>query len=122
MKQPTTAFSVWLLLAGAILCEVVATLSLRLAIDRWEGIFLVIGGYLFAFILLARTLNAGTSVGVAYGIWGASGVALVATFGVILFDETLSLMQIIGIGFIIVGVIVIQGGSAGDPEKSGVKQ
>ena len=66
----------WLLLGGAIAAEVSGTLALRGAVDDAVWIPVVVAGYLVAFVLLALTLREGMPVGVAYGIWGASGVAM----------------------------------------------
>src|SRR5699024_11386791 len=38
-------------------------------------------------LLILRALKAGLGLGVAYGIWGAMGVALTALFGAVLFGE-----------------------------------
>lgn len=100
----------WLLLAGAVLAEVAGTLSLRGAVDHPAWTAVAVSGYVIAFTLLGLTLRAGIPVGVAYGIWGACGVALVALLGVILFSEVLSLTAILGIVVIIIGVVLVQTG------------
>lgn len=46
----------------------------------------------------------------AYGIWAAAGVALVALLGAMIFGETLSITTILGILMIMVGVYVVQTG------------
>lgn len=101
----------WYFLCAAIASEVVATLSLRASIDNpiWSAIVVV--GYIMAFSLLGLTLRAGMPIGVAYGVWGAAGVALVALFGVLLFNEALSWAAIGGIILIIGGVALVQTGS-----------
>lgn len=101
----------WFLLIGAIVCEVAATLSLRASVDNAAWVGLVIVGYVLAFALLGLTLRTGFPIGVAYGIWGAVGVALVALFGVFLFDEALGWPAITGIALIIGGVGLIETGS-----------
>lgn len=53
------------------------------------------------------------AIGVAYGIWGAVGVALTAVLGAVVFGETLSLTSAVGIGVIIVGVLVVETGGHG---------
>lgn len=65
----------WLLLVGAIVAEVIGTMSLRATVDQATWTPIVVVAYLTAFTLLGLTLRAGVPVGVAYGIWGASGVA-----------------------------------------------
>lgn len=103
----------WLLLAGAILTEVAATLSLRasegLRKKRWIAPVAVF--YLTAFSLLTIALINGMPVGIAYGIWAACGVALTAIGGRILFKERLTPRMIAGIALIAVGVFVIELGA-----------
>jgi len=50
-------------------------------------------------------------VGVAYGIWAAIGVVLTAVMGTVLFGELLGPVQIVGIGAIVVGVLLVELGS-----------
>lgn len=101
-----------LLLAGAILTEVAATLSLRMAIHgrrRWYAP--VVAGYLLAFGLLGLTLQAGLGLGVAYGIWAAVGVAATAVAGRVLFREPLTWIMGAGIALIIGGVLPVELGT-----------
>jgi small multidrug resistance pump len=103
----------WLVLAGAILTEVAATLSLRasegLRKKRW--IVPVALFYLTAFSLLTVTLASGMPVGIAYGIWAAAGVALTAIGARVFFGENLTWRMWIGIALIAVGVLVIEMGT-----------
>ena len=68
----------WLYLVGAIVLEVSATLSLRQLVDHAGWIVLVLLGYGGAFLCLALLLRAGAPIGLTYGVWAASGVALTA--------------------------------------------
>ncbi|MBM7369459.1 DMT family transporter [Gordonia hydrophobica] len=98
----------WLLLSGAIIAEVTATMLLRASIEHPVWTVGVVIGYVAAFALLGLTLRHGVAIGVAYGIWGAAGVALTAVFGAVLFDEVLSARAIVGVGVIVVGVLVVE--------------
>lgn len=100
-----------LLLAGAVLSEVTATLALRAAVDHAGWYVVPVLGYPVAFGLLALTLARGLPVGVAYGTWAASGVALTAVLAVPLFAEHLSGLRGAGIGLIVVGVVLVEVGS-----------
>jgi small multidrug resistance pump len=101
----------WLFLIGAIISEVIGTVSLRATVDHSGWMPVVVVTYITAFALLGLTLRAGIPVGVAYGIWGATGVALVAVLGAVFFGELLSTTTLIGIGLIIVGVVVVETGT-----------
>ncbi len=102
----------WLFLISAIIFEVSATLSLRMASTgrrRWW--IAVAVGYNVAFTMLIFTLSSGMALGVAYGIWAASGVALTAILSKVLFKEHLTLVMSIGILVVIGGVLMIELGS-----------
>ena len=100
----------WLVLAGAIGIEVFATLGLRasdgLRLKAW--IAPVVLGYLASFYLLWLTLRLGMPVGIAYGVWTACGVALVAVIARYVFDDPLTVKMMIGIGLIVSGVLTIE--------------
>lgn len=106
----------WLTLAGAIVVEVFATLSLRASngFRNRKWIVPVVSGYVVAFTLLALTLAQGMPVGIAYGVWSAAGVALVAVIARAIFGEPLTPVMMGGIVLIIAGVLTIElSGSAG---------
>lgn len=100
----------WLVLASAIAVEVFATLSLRASegFRRKAWIAPVVLGYLASFYLLWLTLSLGMPVGIAYGVWTACGVALVAVFARYLFRDPLTVKMIVGIGLIVAGVLTIE--------------
>lgn len=101
----------WLLLLGAIVTEVIGTLSLRASQDdRWWLVPVVIG-YLASFTLLTLVLRAGMPVGVAYGIWGALGTAITAVVAAMLFGDPFTGPIVLGIGLIIAGVLLVEFGS-----------
>ncbi|KUI43309.1 cation transporter [Mycobacterium sp. GA-1199] len=101
----------WALLAGAIIVEVAATLSLRASQDHSAWLLLVVGGYIAAFTFLTLVLRAGVPVGVAYGIWGAVGTAGTAVLAAVLFGDPFTWPIVAGIGLIIAGVLLIEFGS-----------
>ncbi|GAA4431231.1 SMR family transporter [Georgenia halophila] len=86
-------------------------MALRGAVDDPGWIPVVVAGYLASFTLLGLTLRERLPIGVAYGIWGATGVALTALLGTLLFDEVLSPTAIAGIALIVVGVVLVESGS-----------
>lgn len=102
----------WVFLAVAILTEVGATLSLRMLSTgrRWWAVPTVTG-YLVAFGALSLALQAGLTIGVAYGIWTAAGVVLTAVAGRLLFDEPFTWVMALGVAAIVGGVLLIEIGS-----------
>ncbi|HTK64309.1 MAG TPA: multidrug efflux SMR transporter [Pseudonocardia sp.] len=106
--------SIWFLLGCAILSEVSATVSLKLSdgFSKLVPAAVVVIGYLASFVLLGMVLKRGMSVGVAYGVWSACGVALVALIGVAFLKETLTWIQVGGLVLVIAGVVAIEMGAA----------
>lgn len=101
----------WVLLGGAIASEVCASLSLKGALDNhWLGV-VVIAAYLVTFACMTGTLKAGMPLSVAYGIWGALGVAATAVLAAVFFGENLTVRAMLGLGLIIVGVVLVESGS-----------
>ncbi|WP_214405217.1 DMT family transporter [Pseudonocardia lacus] len=105
---------VWVLLAGAIAAEVTATISLRLSegFSRPLPSVIVVVGYVTAFWLLSLVLQRGMAIGVAYAVWAAAGVALVALVGALFLGETLTPVQIGGLVAVIGGVVALELGAA----------
>ena len=93
-------------LAVAIVLEVAGTTCMKLS----EGFTRVIPSVLvfvlymvsFAFMILALKKM---ELGVVYAIWAGLGTALIAIIGIVCFQESVSLLKIASIGFIVLGVV-----------------
>lgn len=101
----------WLLLAGAIVSEVTSSLSLKAATEQPLWYVVVAVGFTAAFVFLTLVLKEGMNLGVAYGVWGAMGVALTATMGALIYGEPLTGVMVFGIALVIGGVLTIELGS-----------
>lgn len=62
--------------------------------------------YLASFYLLSLSLKV-LPLGIAYAIWSALGIVLVAVIGLLVFGQRLDLAAVIGLGLIVAGVIVV---------------
>ncbi|AZM45053.1 QacE family quaternary ammonium compound efflux SMR transporter [Streptomyces sp. WAC 06738] len=104
----------YVLLIGAILSEVTATVSLRLSegFSKILPSIIVVVGYITAFTLLSLVLKRGMSIGIAYGIWAAAGVALVALIGAAFLGDGLTGVQIGGLVLVAAGVVALEAGGA----------
>lgn len=101
----------WFLLACAVFTEVAGSVALRAAIEH-PAWYLVTGiGFVAALFFLSAVLREGMALGVAYGIWGASGVALTGTLATTVFNEPLTGTAVAGVVLIIAGVLTIELGS-----------
>ena len=101
--------SQWLYLAIAILAEVFATSMLKLSngFTRLIPSACSIIGYMVSFYCLSQTLKT-MPVGIAYAVWSGIGIVCVSLIAWVKFGQKLDLAAIIGIGFILVGVLVIK--------------
>lgn len=97
----------------AIVSEVFGTLALRAAATGRSIFYVGVAvGYVVSFLGLILALRAGLALGVAYGVWAATGVALTAVASHYLFAEPLTRRMLVGIGLIVIGVLAIELGAA----------
>jgi len=97
-----------LILFFAILSEVIATTSLKLS-DGFTKLIpsmIVVIGYGVSFYLLSISLKV-IPIGLAYAIWSGVGIVLTVIAGMIIWRETLDWARVIGIIFILLGILVI---------------
>jgi small multidrug resistance pump len=99
----------WLLLAGAIATEVMATATLKMSdgLTRLVPSIVVGVGYVSSFVLLAWALKLQLQVSVAYAIWSGAGTAAIALIGMLWLGEPLTPAKTAGIGLIIAGTVVL---------------
>jgi small multidrug resistance pump len=97
-----------LVLFIAIVCEVVATASLKASQGFTRPLFvvLVILGYGAAFYLLSLSIRH-IPLGVAYAIWSGVGTVGTALVGVLVWQEVITVPRAIGMLLIIAGVILL---------------
>ncbi len=97
-----------LLLLLAILSEVVGTIALKASegFTRLGPTVLMVVGYGLSLFLLALALKQ-IPLGVAYAIWSGLGTAGAVVAGILLWRESLNLVGIVGILFIIAGVVLL---------------
>ncbi len=99
----------WVYLILAILFEVAGTTSMKLA-DGFQNlipsvVIFVCYGISIAFLTMAvRTID----ISVAYAIWSAIGMVIIASIGVFWFNEPATAWKILSIGIIITGVVSLQ--------------
>lgn len=92
----------------AILCEVAATSLLQQSQQFTKLVPTVLMAlfYAAAFYLLTHALKI-MPVGVAYAIWAGFGIVLISGVGYVLFGQKLDTAAMIGLGFIIAGVVIV---------------
>ena len=95
-------------LALAIALEVVGTSLLQRSAQftrLWPTVGMAVC-YLASFYLLSLALRS-MPLGIAYAIWSAVGIVLVAVIGLVIFGQRIDLPGVIGLGLIVVGVVVV---------------
>lgn len=105
----------YLFLIGAIVSEIIGALATRQSngFTKFVPSTIAVLGVVGAYYLLSLSLKLGMPIGVAYGIWAALGISILAILGVFFFKETLTLLQIIGLVLIIGGVLALELGKTG---------
>ncbi len=92
----------------AIIGEVAATSALKAAegFTRLLPSIVVIVGYGIAFFFLSLVLKT-IPVGIAYAVWSGLGIVIITVIAAILFKQIPDLPAIVGMSFIIAGVVII---------------
>ena len=98
----------FIILFFAILSEVTATTALKFSQGFTKLIpsVIVVVGYGLSFYLLSMSLKV-FPIGIAYAIWSGVGIILTVIAGILIWRETLDLARVIGIIFIILGILII---------------
>ena len=98
----------YLFLAIAIASEVMATSFMKLSdgFTRPVPSLVTVIGYGIAFYFLALTLRT-MPTGVAYAIWSGAGIVLITSIAWIFQGQKLDAAALIGMGFILVGVVIM---------------
>ena len=99
----------WLILCLSIALEVCGTVCLKLShgMSRPLPILGVVLFYLSAFALMSTSLKS-LEIGIVYAIWAAAGTALIAIIGIVFFGERIASGKIVGLAFVIAGVVLLK--------------
>ena len=98
----------WTLLTFAIVLEVAGITNMKL-LEGFSNLVpsvLVIFFYALSIIALTFAVNR-LDVSVAYAVWSGMGTALVAMIGLWFFQESVTSVKVVALGFIIVGVVML---------------
>ena len=98
----------FLYLSVAIIAEVIATSALKASNGfsvLWPSITTFVG-YAIAIFFLSMAMKT-IPMGIAYAIWSGAGIILISTVGLLVFKQQLDLPALIGLAFMIIGIIFI---------------
>jgi small multidrug resistance pump len=96
-------------LGGAITFELAGTTFLGKSeqFTKLAPSLLSVACYAVSFYLLSQALKQ-LPLGIAYAIWAGLGIVLTAIITVTVFKQRLDAIALIGIAFIVIGVVLIQ--------------
>ena len=102
----------WILLALAILAEIIGTLSMKWASvsGGHAGFILMLTMIALSYILLSFAVKK-IALGVAYALWEGIGILLITLCSVMWFDESLTVMKVAGLTTLVVGIALIKSGT-----------
>jgi small multidrug resistance pump len=98
----------YVLLAIAIVAEVIATSALRASegFTRLVPALVVLLGYGISFYCLSLTLKS-LPVGIVYAIWSGVGIVLITLVAIVMYRQIPDLAAIAGLSLIVAGVVVL---------------
>jgi len=98
----------YLFLFGAIFCEVAGTMLLPVTqnFTKFTPTSILAVCYLVAFYLLTFVVNK-LPIAIVYATWSGLGVFTIAILGYIFFKQNLSWQAVLGLFFIVLGVILV---------------
>jgi len=98
----------YLFLSGAVFCEVAGTMLLPATqnFTRLVPTSILAVCYLLAFYLLTFVVNK-LPIAIVYATWSGLGIFTIAILGYIFFKQNLSWQAVLGLFFIVLGVILV---------------
>ena len=98
----------YLILTAAIIFEVIATTALARSdnFTRLVPSLITVGGYAIAFWCLSFPLRV-MPTGVIYAVWSGMGIVLISAVAWVWYRQSLDFAALLGIAFILVGVLII---------------
>ncbi|MGB0343140.1 MAG: DMT family transporter [Parvibaculales bacterium] len=98
----------WMLLGLAIAFEVTGTIALKLSdgMQKIGYVTILAASYGLSFYLMSLVAKV-LPVSIVYAIWSGVGLSLITLVGWLFLKETLQWPVFLGMGFVIIGVVMI---------------
>lgn len=92
----------------AVVAEVIATSALNASkgFSQWLPTTVSCLGYLIAIYFLALTMKS-IPMGITYALWSGAGIVFISTIGWVVFKQNLDTAAMIGLVFILLGIVII---------------
>nr|WP_078001604.1 SMR family transporter [Izhakiella australiensis] len=109
---------IYMLLLVSVIAETIATSMVKASdgFTRLVPSLIVVIGYAISFYGLSHVVKV-LNLGIAYAIWAGLGIILVSMISYFYYHQKLDMPAIVGIAFIIIGVVIINLFSASLIEK-----
>ncbi|RZJ14222.1 MAG: multidrug efflux SMR transporter [Haliea sp.] len=103
----------WLVLGASVICEVLGTVALKHSTGFTKLLPAAAAGlfYLLAVWLMAIAMKR-LEMGMTYAVWAASGTAITAAVGIMVYGEGASPAKLAGLALVVAGVVLLS--SAGN--------
>ncbi|AMH19367.1 MdtJ family spermidine export protein [Hafnia paralvei ATCC 29927] len=113
----------WIFLACAIAAEIIGTLSMKWASlsGGMTGNIVMLVMITISYIMLSFAVKR-VALGVAYALWEGIGILFITLFSVLWFDESMSMMKLMGLATLIAGIALVKSGTVKtkkSPAKAG---
>jgi len=101
-------FVAWSLVGISVISEVLGTVALRHSLGFSKILPAGAAGacYVLAVWLMALAMRQ-LEMSITYAVWAASGTALTAIVGILLYEEAISTYKLLGLALVVLGVIVL---------------
>lgn len=102
----------WIFLAVAIVAEIIGTLSMKYAsvsggmAGHIMMYVMITGSYIMLSLAVKRV-----ALGVAYALWEGIGILFITLFSVMLFDEPISSLKVLGLTALLIGILLVKSGT-----------
>ncbi|WP_426762647.1 multidrug/spermidine efflux SMR transporter subunit MdtJ [Hafnia paralvei] len=102
----------WIFLACAIAAEIIGTLSMKWASlsGGMTGNIVMLVMITISYIMLSFAVKR-VALGVAYALWEGIGILFITLFSVLWFDESMSMMKLMGLATLIAGIALVKSGT-----------
>lgn len=115
-QRDTDMLIAWTFLMLAILTEVsgVSTMNLLSQEGGLTGYLVMYACIALSYVFLGFAVKR-IAVGVAFAMWEGVGIALITAISLLVFDSVLSTQELIGLGLVVVGIVMINAGEQHAP-------
>lgn len=99
----------WILLGLVIVIEIIGMLLMKwVSVSEGNGGFILMLVMIFLLYIFFFFVVKKIVLGVVYVLWEGIGILFIILFSVLLFDESLLLMKIVGLIILVVGIVLIK--------------